>query len=349
MPMSGAPGGPIDVTVLIATRNRADRIGAALAAVAGQRTGGMFAFEILVADNGSTDGTRRAVEAFAAASPVPVRYLYEPRPGKPYAVNTALAQARGRLVAFTDDDVRQDGGWLAALRGCFEATGADAVLGKILPDWQAERPAWMTNGLTEAFVFGALGCVDHGEARLESTLERPLYWVGGNIALRADVARRLGGYDARMVRAQDTELLWRCMRRGHRVMYEPSAVVHHAVTADRLTPAHFRNWWTTRGYYRALRTPWKRSHLVLLESPGWYARTGREALRWLLSRSSGQRLLHEVRLREQRRYWAQRLRLLPAMWAAAARGTFRAGLTALELEPDRCPQPIAPSGAAEGR
>src|SRR5881398_2186848 len=103
------------VSVIIATRNRAGLLRDTLAALRRQQWP-RERFEILVADNASADNTTAVVEAAAAAADSPVvRYLYVTEPGKTHAVNTALATARGDLLAFTDDDVLPEPTWIARL------------------------------------------------------------------------------------------------------------------------------------------------------------------------------------------------------------------------------------------
>lgn len=98
-------------SVVIATRNRSQALARAIDSL--QRQDGAPVFEIVVVDNGSTDETRELIER-AAFEGAPVRYLYEPQPNRGAARNRGVAAARGRYVAFCDDDVRVPAGWMAA-------------------------------------------------------------------------------------------------------------------------------------------------------------------------------------------------------------------------------------------
>src|SRR5258705_5540917 len=99
------------VSVVIATRNRQALLAETLAALAAQRWP-RDRFEIIVADNGSTDATRSIVAKAAAAAGAPsITQLFVGQPGKSFAVNAALRAARGDLIAFTDDDVLPDPDW----------------------------------------------------------------------------------------------------------------------------------------------------------------------------------------------------------------------------------------------
>jgi poly-beta-1,6-N-acetyl-D-glucosamine synthase len=92
----------IPVTVLIAARNEAEQIQETIAYVAAQDYPGPI--EVLVVDNGSTDGTRAVAEAYGAATGQPVRCISEPRPGKSHALNTGLAAVETELVITLDAD-----------------------------------------------------------------------------------------------------------------------------------------------------------------------------------------------------------------------------------------------------
>src|SRR5258706_15731943 len=134
------------VSVVIATRNRQVLLADTLAALAAQRWP-RDRFEIIVADNGSTDAPRSVVAKAAAAGAPSITHLFVGQPGKSYAVNAALQAARGDLIVFTDDDVLPDPDWIAALAGAAEDTGADFIAGRILPNWEVAPPAWMSPAL----------------------------------------------------------------------------------------------------------------------------------------------------------------------------------------------------------
>src|SRR3989338_6158547 len=172
----------LTITVILPTRNRADQLQGALERLAAQETGGQFTYEVLIVDNGSTDATRQVVEAWQPRFPVPLRYLYEERPGRPWALNSGMAAARGAIFAFTDDDILTTPTWLAALWRCFQEEGADGVGGKILPQWTAPRPPWLTDEAVRHI--GELGCLDHGDLRRNSAQGSYCRWGGGNLAVR---------------------------------------------------------------------------------------------------------------------------------------------------------------------
>ena len=82
------------VTVLICTRDRAGYLEEAIASLAA--TGTAPSWELIIIDNGSSDRTATVVSDAARTFPVSLRYCFEPRPGKSFALNTGLNEAAGR-------------------------------------------------------------------------------------------------------------------------------------------------------------------------------------------------------------------------------------------------------------
>ena len=232
------------VSVVIATRNRSVLLGRTLDALARQQWP-RDSMEVIVADNGSTDSTRAVVTAAQTAG-LPVQYLFVAQPGKSHAVNAALRLTRGDLIAFTDDDVQPDPGWLAALARAVNETGADFVAGRIVPIWEIPPPAWLSSPL-----YGVLAIPDNGGVRLAITEHDPssVMPIGANMAVRSSVIARLGGLrvdlgklEGSLRTGEDHEFFLRLLRGGYRGTYEPAALVHHLVPASRLCRNYFRRW-----------------------------------------------------------------------------------------------------------
>lgn len=241
-------------TVLICTRDRVDLLAETLASLKGLVDPGV-PYEVVVVDNGSRDGTRAAVEAAAAESPVPLRYVYEPRGGLSAARNAGIGAARGEAIAFTDDDVLVDPGWLAAFAGALAVRPVDFLGGRVLPRWGGPRPPWLPNGQTRGEIWGAIALFDYGDdAR---PLAKPL---GANMAFRRAPLVRVGGFredlgrDAASLKGQEVpELLQRLGAAGGRGgWYVPDAVVHHWIPPERLTKRYFRRWFYWKGVSRAV-------------------------------------------------------------------------------------------------
>src|SRR5437867_6600183 len=131
------------VTVLICTWNRATLLGETLASLAHMSVALDIRWEVVIVDNNSTDSTRSVVQAVAPTFPAAVRYVFEPRQGKSFAMNAGLRASSRPIVAFADDDVRVDRQWLASLSEAFRAyPEISYVGGPVDPIWEAPCPTW---------------------------------------------------------------------------------------------------------------------------------------------------------------------------------------------------------------
>src|SRR5262249_25518966 len=129
------------IDVIIATYNRAALLERAVRSILAARRLPEFDFAITVVDNNSTDSTREVIAGLSQESNGRARYLFEPRQGKSYAVNAAIAATDGDVIAFADDDQVMDGEWLCAIYQAF-ADGFDYVTGRVLGEWETEPIAW---------------------------------------------------------------------------------------------------------------------------------------------------------------------------------------------------------------
>jgi glycosyltransferase involved in cell wall biosynthesis len=233
------------VSIVIATRNRQGLLAQTLDALRRQ-TWPADRLEIVIADNGSTDGTAAMLAAVASRTAHPrFQVVSVDRPGKSYAVNAGLARARGDIVVLTDDDVLPAPEWVARIVSALEETGADFLAGRVLPLWETAPPGWMSPAL-----HGVLAIPDNGPARRPIALgDSTVVPIGANMALRASVVRRIGGLredlgklEGSLRTGEDHEFFLRMLHAGFVGVYEPSAVVHHLVPASRLRPAYFHRW-----------------------------------------------------------------------------------------------------------
>ncbi len=235
-------------SVIICSRNRIDTLLETLDSLVAMRVPAGVTWEIVVVDNASQDGTRRRVAEWAANAPVPVQALEEQRPGKSYALNLALDEARGQFLLFTDDDALVDPDWLANILAAFASSGADCVGGKVLPLWLDVRPPWLGDRL-----LNVLAMLDLGSEPRELTGDAMLYGV--NYAFRSVTFSSIGPYDTKLCGRgcgnEDFDMINRLRAAGGRVWYDPRVLVHHKVFPERLTRAYFRRWHKLVGQDRA--------------------------------------------------------------------------------------------------
>lgn len=222
------------ITAVVCTRDGYDRLPSTVAALLRQ-TLPRDAYRVIIVDNSGDPGPAREFAREYRGTPG-LRVLREPVAGLARARNRGLAAVRTPLIAFTDDDAVPAADWLGRLVDAFDRFGPSVAVvgGRVLPRWEAPRPAWLTDAL-----LGYYAIVDWGgEARAAA----PEEWLAGvNIAFRTARLRNVGGFDTRLGRIGDVLLgneeiavTNRFRARGLGVVYEPLAVVEHRIPAHRL-------------------------------------------------------------------------------------------------------------------
>jgi glycosyltransferase involved in cell wall biosynthesis len=209
-----------------------------------------IAWEVLVVDNNSLDQTRAVVQSFCQRYAGRFRYVFEPTPGKSYALNSGIADARGQVLAFVDDDVSVEPTWLQNLTGeLLRDPSLAGIGGRTLPAGDFARPPWLSKNMT-GWGEAVFAYFDMGDKPI--ALTRPPY--GANMAFRKSIFDRYGGFRADLgpspgsqIRNEDTEFGRRVMAAGERLRYEPSAVVYHPLPQGRITQEYFFSWWFDYG------------------------------------------------------------------------------------------------------
>jgi GT2 family glycosyltransferase len=226
------------VSVVLCSFNRADLLGPAIESVLGQCATAP-PFELIVIDNNSTDGTRQVVEQRMARAGGRLRYEFEPEQGLSYARNAGIRAARADLIAFTDDDVRVAGEWVAVIKRAFDAhPDVDCLGGRIVPLWPSSPPDW----LTRLHWVGPLALQDYGDTPFVVDARQPLCLAGANVAFRRHVFDRIGPFSPDYPRSEDTELMIRLWLSGAAALYVPDMLVQAAVQPERLEKAYHREW-----------------------------------------------------------------------------------------------------------
>jgi GT2 family glycosyltransferase len=195
-------------------------------------------FEVIVVDNGgpdspggpiSTDGTSFAMQV-----------VREVRPGPAAARNAGAARARGRYLAFTDDDCLPDSGWLKRLDARFRQTPHNMIGGRANNGCEGNVYA-VANQVVLDVVYEFFNR-DPDNARLLAT---------NNMAVPTELFRAAGGFDPGFPRpgAEDRDFCDRWRHLGHELTYAPEVAVTHA---HRLTLPGFcrRHFNYGRGAYR---------------------------------------------------------------------------------------------------
>lgn len=227
------------ISIVLCTHNRSRSLSRALGALGRLVVSKSLPWELLVVDNNSMDDTPRIVKDFASGSRCRVRYAFEARQGHSWARNRGVAEARGDVIAFTDDDVLVREDWLESIAAAFARHEAACVGGKILPLWERPCPEWLGPEFHPD-----LALLDYGDRPF--LLDLPRLW-GANFALKASMFRKYGGFEPELGRTpgrfcsrEETEFLGRLLKGGEEVLYDPGLVVHHVIPAERLLKSYFR-------------------------------------------------------------------------------------------------------------
>ncbi len=217
------------LSVAICTRSRAASLERCLQSVLPLRQ--KNGFELLVIDNAPSDDlTAKLVKQFPE-----VRYFLEPRPGLDFARNRACIEATGDLIAYLDDDVVVDPGWLSGLQEAWaENPDAAAFTGLVMPlrlDTSAQVLFEKRNGFRRGF--------DKKRFAEEMPGNRlypcgaGIFGAGCNMTFRREVLHAIGGFDEALdtgtplAGGGDLDVFYRVIRAGYVLVYEPGYMVFH--------------------------------------------------------------------------------------------------------------------------
>lgn len=212
----------VDLSVVIPTRDRRPTLLATIERLDAQRLDGLAA-ELVVVDNGSSDGTPQAVEARSGV--LPLRLLHEPRPGPAAARNRGVEAARAPLVLFLGDDMAPaDDDLLAGhvRRHAGRPRAGLGILGRVM--WRPDLPV-------TPFMFW----LEHGGPQFDFFRMQPgpvspaTHLITAHVSLERQVLLDAGGFDERFPYAavEDAELGLRLDRRGVVLDYVPELLVLH--------------------------------------------------------------------------------------------------------------------------
>jgi SAM-dependent methyltransferase len=234
----------VRLSVIIPTRNRCRSLRRTLLSLRNQ-TYPQEDFEVIVADNGSRDGTTAACQEFRDR----FRHfilLCDSRPGLLAGRHAGYRAARGEILVFTDDDIEAFPTWLEGIAEAFEFDRVGLVSGKCLPRFEAPPPAWVAELCDRSELGWSIGwysLLDFGDR--VRTIPHHFVW-GCNFSIPKTVFERTGGFhpDAlppELIRFRgdgETAVAADVSAMGLVALYHPKASVYHVVSKERLTPRY---------------------------------------------------------------------------------------------------------------
>jgi glycosyltransferase involved in cell wall biosynthesis len=279
------------LSVVIPCLNAAATIGAQLEALARQQWDQRW--EIVIADNGSTDDSLAIIERYRHRLPNLRVANATARRGQPYAMNIGARAAAGEALAFTDADDEVAPGWLPAIGEALSKY--DCVACRI--DFKKLNPDWLEEIVQ-----------DHEQQRsgLLKAWHAPYLWHagGGTMGIKKSLHEAVGGFNESMRYCHDTDYCFKIQLKGGKIQFVPDALIH--IRCRRTLPGlfHQARHWAEESvllskYYRSFddkkRRPWRsfmrQCRHLLYSLPQTHYRAGRALwvwnLGWQLGRFGG--------------------------------------------------------------
>ena len=234
------------LSVIIPTRNRAERLELALRSLA-QQALPRSSFEIIVVDNGSRDRTLAVVTGFKKTFDR-IHYIYNTLPGLHVGRHHGFHAAKSDILIFLDDDVEAFPTLLASIEEAFGNSKVALVGGKCLPKHEGPMPEWLNamwapNAHGERVV-GYLSLIDLGDL---AKVIHPLLVFGCNFSIRRSVLLAAGGFHPDGFPEQlicfrgdgETYVSRYIAAKGYNAFYHPKASIYHHVPQRRMTLEYF--------------------------------------------------------------------------------------------------------------
>lgn len=194
------------------------------------------AWELIVVDNGSTDGSAawldRELVALGEARGIPVTVLHnEGNVGCSYARNRAIAVARGDYLAFVDNDVSpRNAGWLDGLCRVFAMRDSVGAVGaKMVYPWAPYPIQCAGVGISRRGHVCFRGRGEPRETPAYNGREEVQCLISACMMVPAELVRKYGGFDEAFhpVQFEDFDLVYRLREQGYAAMYEPAVEMYH--------------------------------------------------------------------------------------------------------------------------
>jgi glycosyltransferase involved in cell wall biosynthesis len=225
----------VKVSVILPCLNAANSISNQIEALANQEYSDKW--EIIVADNGSTDGTVAIVREYQKHIPHLRIVDASARRGVAYARNLGASVAQGEALVFCDADDEVGSGWLAAMAKALSQY--DLVAG--VKEFEKVNQPWVVNSCKYIDVdVTSKGVINHPY----------LPFAGGNnLGIKRSLHNAIGGFDEAMINLQDVDYCWRIQEAGTKLHQVPDAVIHFRL---RNSIKGLCNRWWKFGYYNVL-------------------------------------------------------------------------------------------------
>jgi len=263
-------GNRMGISVVVPVFNAEKTVAACLESLYGQTCKPL---EIIVVDNGSTDGTQAIIgEMMHRSKDIPTHCLQETRRGPSFARNRGAFHARGEIIAFLDADCIADSSWLGRVFQSFDRAEIGAVAGSVI-------------GFDRITAIGKFHALFTMRVLPSSRLFHEFDLISGgfptaNLSIRSTLFRSIGGFDETMpIYAEDYDLCARIYQSGSQIYFDKRAVVYHQHRQSLKT-----TWRQSYGFGTGHATLLKKhfQRMLIIEMPRWHYLSRRWPLRvWL--------------------------------------------------------------------
>jgi glycosyltransferase involved in cell wall biosynthesis len=228
---------PPEISVVVCTYNGAERLPAVLDHLAAQEPPADLAWEIVLVDNASTDGTRAVAASVQTGALPSLRYIYEAAPGLTPARQCGVRASRGAWIAYVDDDNLLEQGWLAAIRQAIrDHPDAGGIGGEIVLDWPVPPPGYL-RPFGFCFAEQTVGPCDRQCDNL----------AGAGMVLKREALLASGWLDQpllgdrtgdKLVSGGDVEIAQRVRAAGYNLWLTPAARLRHRIPDHRMSRSY---------------------------------------------------------------------------------------------------------------
>lgn len=228
------------MSVIVCTYNRAKLLGNCLKSIESQ-TAGKNLYEVIVVNNNSTDNTQKIIEDFVRNRPN-FRVIIEKNQGLSYARNKGWKEAKGKYIAYIDDDAIAEPNWVEQIVMFIKNNPKINVFGgpygrfslKPFPKWFPEE-------------YGILNLGD----KIRKINPKKEWLTGTNMIFRKVLFKKYGGFKTclgmrgtKMYYGEETEMIVRLSKKGEFIYYVPTIRVKHLVAEYK-----FSLWWLLKSDY----------------------------------------------------------------------------------------------------
>jgi cellulose synthase/poly-beta-1,6-N-acetylglucosamine synthase-like glycosyltransferase len=200
----------LEYSIIVPAYNAADTLGLCLHALLDQTVPNNGAYEVIVVDDGSTDATAEIARSYD------VRILSQPHQGPTRARNRGVAEAKGVIVLFTDADCVPVRDWIEQMVKPLADPEIVGVKGAYVTQQRGIIPRFVQLEFEERYrLLGRYRYIDFVDTHAA--------------AFRKAIIRAVGGFDPAIPgpTAEDADLSYRISRGGHKMVFNPAAIVYH--------------------------------------------------------------------------------------------------------------------------